>query len=65
MEDEGDRLALRLHHTHQHRAIRGQRVAFESDCPGLRGGHPQDVVIPPGLTLEAFAAVNRGAVFAV
>src|ERR1019366_3392517 len=54
LEDESDRLVLRPHHADHHGAIRGQGVAFESNRAGLRGGHLQHVVIPPGLALEVF-----------
>jgi Type I phosphodiesterase / nucleotide pyrophosphatase len=65
LEDERDRLALRPYDTDHHVTIRGQRVAFESNRSGFRGGHFQDVVIPFGLAFEVFAAVNRGVVLAV
>src|ERR1035437_3898172 len=61
LEDEGDRLAIRPFNADRHGAIRGQGVAFESNRAGLRGGHLQHVVIPPGLALEVFAGANRGA----
>src|ERR1039458_6179609 len=54
LEDQGDRLVLRPYDADHHGAIRGKGVAFESNRAGLRGRHLQDVVIPPGLTLEVF-----------
>jgi hypothetical protein len=65
LEDEGDRLALRPFDADQHGAIRGEAVAFECNRAGLRGRNFQDVTIPLGFTLEVFAGVNRGVVFAV
>jgi len=38
-----------------YRAIRGNGVAFESNCAGIRGLHLQDVVLPPRLALGVFA----------
>jgi hypothetical protein len=65
LEDESDRLVLRPFDVDQHSAIRGKGIGFEGNRAGLRGRHLQDVVIPPGLTLEVFAGVNRGVVLAV
>src|SRR5664279_6385606 len=65
LEDESDRLVLRPHHADHHGAIRGQGVAFESNRAGLRGGHLQHVVVPPGLALEVFAGADRGAAVGV
>src|SRR5450759_3474017 len=65
LEDEGDRLVLRPIHADHHAAIRGQGVTFEGNRAGLRGCHLQHVVIPPGLALEVFAGVNRGAAVGV
>jgi hypothetical protein len=65
LEDQRDRLVLRPVDADHHGAIRGKSVAFESSHTGYRGRHFQDVVIPPGLTLDVFAAVNRRAVLTV
>jgi hypothetical protein len=56
---------LRPYDTGRHAAIGGERVAFDSHGAGLRRDHLEDVMIPLGLALEVFAAVNRGAVLAV
>lgn len=64
-KDQGDRLALRFFNADHHRSVLGKSVALESNRAGLRRRHLQDVVIPPGLALEAFAGVNRGVVLAV
>ena len=65
LEDEGDRLVLRSFDADQHGAISDEGVAFESNRAGLRGRHLQDVMIPPGLTLEVFAGVDCGIVLAI
>jgi hypothetical protein len=65
LKDECYRLVIRSFDADQHGAIRRQAVAFESNRSGLRGRHLQDVMIPPGLAFDVFAAVNRGVVLAV
>lgn len=67
LEDESYRLVLRPYDAHQHCAIRGKSVAFNSNRARLRVrvGHFQDVVIPLGLGLELFSRVNRGIVLAI
>ena len=55
----------RPYHADRHGAIRGEGVAFDSYRARLRGSHLQDIVIPPGLALKVFAAVNRGIVLGV
>src|SRR5208283_5488327 len=65
LEDEGDRLVVRPDDADHHGAIRGKGVAFECNRARLRGRHLQNVVIPPGLTLEVLAGVNRGVALTV
>src|ERR1022692_3642356 len=65
LEYEGERLAIRPDNVDRHVAVGGKGVAFDSDRAGLRSGHLQHIVIPPGLALEVLARMNGGVVFGV
>src|SRR5437773_1430213 len=65
LEEQCDQLVAGPHDADRHSAIRGEGVTLHGNRAGLRGGHFQNVVIPPGLALEVLAAVNGGAMLAV